>query len=140
MKRLLLITSLFAVVSSLTAQQKPLPSYAPSRNEMLERYKVADQRDSLARKTAFKLSVTPNWSGPSAFWYRNALPDSQSEYLYVDPVKNIKRPLFDAAKMAAAISSVQGKAAEANRLPIRNAYLYPDGKKWPYLLDVHFLM
>ncbi|MFZ6025534.1 MAG: prolyl oligopeptidase family serine peptidase [Bacteroidota bacterium] len=129
MKRLLILTSLLAVASQLTAQQKPLPSYAPSCTEMLARYKAANDRDSLARRTAFKLNVTPNWSGPSAFWYRNALPDSQSEYLYVDPVKNVKRPLFDAAKMAVAITSVQGKAAEANRLPIRNAYLYPDGKK-----------
>ncbi len=138
MKRLLILTSLFTITSQLTAQQKPLPSYAPSRTEILARYKAANDRDSLARRTAFKLNVTPNWSGPSAFWYKNALPDSQSEYLYVDPVKSVKRPLFDAVKMAAAITSVQGKTAESNRLPIRNAYLYPDGKKLAISLDRTF--
>lgn len=130
MKKLLLFTSLLAVTSQqLNAQQKSLTDFAPSRDEMLVRYKVANERDSLARSTAFKLNVNPIWSGPSAFWYRNALPDSQSEYVFIDPIKQVKRPLFDPSKMAEAIKLAEGKTVDANRLPIRNAYLYPDGKK-----------
>lgn len=130
MKKLLLLTSLLAIIGQqLNAQQKSLTAFAPSRDEMLARYKTANERDSLARRTAFKLNVNPNWSGPSAFWYRNALPDSQSEYVFIDPVKQVKRPLFDPSKMAEAIKLAEGKIVEANRLPIRNAYLYPDGKK-----------
>lgn len=130
MKKLLLLTSLLAIIGQqLNAQQKSLTAFAPSRDEMLARYKTANERDSLARRTAFKLNVNPNWSGPSAFWYRNALPDSQSEYVFIDPVKQVKRPLFDPSKMAEAIKLAEGKTVEANRLPIRNAYLYPDGKK-----------
>lgn len=130
MKKLLLFTSLLAVTGlQLNAQQKSLAAFAPSRDEMLVRYKAANERDSLARRTAFKLNVNPIWSGPSAFWYRNALPDSQSEYTFIDPVKEEKRPLFDPSKMAEAIKIAEGKTVDANRLPIRNAYLYPDGKK-----------
>ncbi len=130
MKRAFLSTLLLIlVVQIVVAQTKSLPAFAPTREQMLQRYKTATERDSLARRTAFKLSVAPNWSGGSAFWYRNALPDSQSEYLFVDPVKNVKRPLFDANKMAAALTAAGHKNASANRLPIRNAFLYPDGSK-----------
>lgn len=126
------IFSILLLISSAelaVAQTKSLPAFAPTREQMLQRYKTATERDSLVRRTAFKLNVTPNWSGSSAFWYRNALPDSQSEYLFVDPVKNVKRPLFDANKMATALLAAGHKNATANRLPIRNAFLYPDGNK-----------
>lgn len=125
---LVLILSLIIADTSM-AQKKPLPAYAPTHDQILARYKAATERDSLVRRTAYKLNVTPNWSGPSAFWYRNALPDSQSEYLYVDPIKNIKQPLFDASKLAVALASIQGKPIQSSRLPIRNAYLYPGGQK-----------
>jgi hypothetical protein len=106
-----------------------LDKFAPGREQMLQRYKTANERDTLARKTVFKTAVTPGWIGASAFWYRNALPDSQSEFHFVDPVKNIKKPLFDHERMAKAIAGITGKPVSANRLPIRNVYLYPDGKK-----------
>ncbi|MEO8174376.1 MAG: hypothetical protein ABI581_14880, partial [Sediminibacterium sp.] len=69
----------------LWAQEKPLDRFAPTREQMLQRYKMANERDTLARTTVFKTAVTPGWSGGSAFWYRNALPDSQYEFHFVDP-------------------------------------------------------
>lgn len=110
-------------------QNGPLPSFSPSHAQMLQRFKNATERDSLVRKTAFRLSVTPNWSGSSAFWYRNILSDSLTEYFWVDPVNNTKKPLFEADKMAAALLAAGHKNALANRLPIKNAYLYPGQNK-----------
>lgn len=117
------------MVSISQAQTKPLPAFSPTRSEMLQRYKVATERDSLVRRTAFKLSVTPNWSGGSAFWYRNILADSVTQYYLVDPETNLKRPLFDAEKLAAALVAAGHKNANAVKLPIKNAYLHPDQKK-----------
>ncbi|NCI46789.1 S9 family peptidase [Sediminibacterium soli] len=129
MKRHFLTASLACFTLAVQAQKQPLPRFLPSREEMLKRYNRAEDRDSLARRTAFRLSVTPNWVGPHAFWYRNALPDSQSEYLFVDPVTTQKKPLFDAEKMAAALASVSAQKIDAGRLPIRSAYVYPDARK-----------
>ncbi|MEO8173776.1 MAG: prolyl oligopeptidase family serine peptidase, partial [Sediminibacterium sp.] len=47
----------------------------------------------------------------------------------VYPVKNNKRPLFDHEKLAKALSVMMGRTISANKLPVRNVYLYPDGKK-----------
>jgi dipeptidyl aminopeptidase/acylaminoacyl peptidase len=132
MKRCLVLTMVLLVMitsNTLFAQQRSLDKFAPGRGQMAQRYKNANERDTLARKTVFKTSVTPGWIGASAFWYRNALPDSQSEFHFVDPVKNIRKPLFDHERMAKAIAVITGKPVNANRLPIRNVYLYPDGKK-----------
>ncbi|MES2005873.1 MAG: prolyl oligopeptidase family serine peptidase [Bacteroidota bacterium] len=121
---------LFASLSGdVCAQQKQLPAFAPTRDQMIKRYKTAEDRDSLARRTVFRSTVQPGWAGPSAFWYRNSLPDSQSEYMLVDPVKATKRPLFDVAQMAKALSAATGKPVTAGRLPIRDLYVYPDASK-----------
>jgi dipeptidyl aminopeptidase/acylaminoacyl peptidase len=125
---LLLVTAVSSFIQVI-AQKQALPAFAPTREQMLQRYVKADERDSLARRSAYKLNVMPNWIGGSAFWYRNALPDSQYEYMYVDPVKNEKRTLFDAIKLANALSAVLNRKVEAARLPLRGAYLYPDGKR-----------
>ena len=98
-KLLFLLVLLSGYVNILIAQKNITQPFSPSREQMLKRYKAAEEKDSLAKRTVFKTSVTPVWSGPSAFWYRNALPDSLSEYLYIDPAKKIKRPLFDEIKM-----------------------------------------
>jgi len=130
MKRILLsFLGGILMLSVSQAQTKPLPAFSPTRSEMLQRYKVATERDSLVRRTAFRLSVTPNWSGGSAFWYRNILADSVAQYYLVDPETNMKRPLFDAEKLAAALVEAGHTKATATKLPIRNAYLHPDQKK-----------
>lgn len=120
------------------AQSLSLSPFTPSRSEMLQRYKVAADKDSLVRKTAFKLSVTPNWSGGSAFWYRNVLADSAMQYFLVDPNTNTKKPLFDAEKVAEALTQAGHKKASAQKLPIKNAYLYPNQKTLAISVDAAF--
>ena len=130
MKKNLLSCLIGIVLFAIThAQTKPLPLFSPTRIEMLQRYKLAAERDSLVRKTAFKLSVVPNWSGASAFWYRNILADSITQYYLVDPSTNTKRLLFDTEKLSVALVGAGHKKVQASKLPIKNAYLYPDQKK-----------
>lgn len=127
MKRICFLTLL--ILSLQQAHTQLLPAFAPTREQMLQRYKTATERDTLARRSAFKLAVVPNWINGSSFWYRNALPDSEFEFLYIDPVKNIRQPLFDGEKMAAALLAEGYQKTTANRLPIRNAFVYPDLQK-----------
>jgi len=115
--------------SKLVAQRKVVTEFSPNREQMMKRYKAAEERDSLARRTVFKSTVIPGWTGPSSFWYRNVLADSLFEYVYVDPSKKIKRPLFDVTKMSQSLSGVTGKPVTANGLPIKDLYVYPEGGK-----------
>jgi len=115
--------------SELVAQRKVITPFSPNREQMMKRYKAAEERDSLVRRTVFKSTVIPGWTGASSFWYRNALPDSMFEYVYVDPSKKIKRPLFDVTKMSQSLTGISGKPVTANRLPIRDLYVYPEGGK-----------
>ena len=139
MKNLLSAMLLSAFFSSVSfAQSLSLSPFSPSRSEMLERYKTAAEKDSLVRKTTFKLSVNPNWSGGSAFWYRNILADSAMQYFLVDPNTNTKKPLFDAEKLAAVLAQAGHKKGSAQKLPIKNAYLYPDQKTLAISVDSVF--
>ena len=128
-KLLFLLIILCVYADVLSAQNKVTEPFSPNREQMLKRYKVAEERDSLARRTVFKTSITPGWSGSAAFWYRNALPDSMSEYVYIDPTKKIKRSLFDVTKMSQALATITGKPVNAGRIPIKDIYVYPEGDK-----------
>jgi dipeptidyl-peptidase-4 len=67
----------------------------------------------------FRAAVTPNWIGESdRFWYRNDLPEGRRAFLLVDPAEPSKRPAFDHARLAAALSKALGKPVEAERLPV----------------------
>jgi Tol biopolymer transport system component len=50
------------------------------------------------------------------FWYRNKTK-AGSEFLMVDPVANVKRPVFDHARLAAAMSIAKDTAYEPHKLP-----------------------
>ena len=135
---LFLLIVLAGNIGVLPAQTKTTVPFSPGREQMLKRYKAAEDRDSLARRTVFKSAVIPGWVGASSFWYRNTLPDSLSEYIYVDPAKAIKKPLFDVIKMSKALSTATGKTAHPGRLPIRNIYVYPGEEKIAIAADSGF--
>jgi dipeptidyl aminopeptidase/acylaminoacyl peptidase len=64
----------------------------------------------------FGTDVTPQWlSDSTRFWYRVRTPRG-GEYHLVDPIKSAKRPLFDNAKLAAAISAAIDSAVEPSKL------------------------
>lgn len=110
-------------------QEKSLEFFMPTRDQMMKRYKEADNLDSLVKKTVFRSSVQPGWSGSSSFWYKNILADSQYEYILVDPTKVTKSLLFDAHKMSKALSTLTSKTVTPGHLPIKDIYLYPNRTK-----------
>jgi dipeptidyl aminopeptidase/acylaminoacyl peptidase len=61
--------------------------------------------------------VNPNFlNDGNRFWYRNKTKGG-SEFIMVDPVANVKRAVFDHARLAAAMSIAKDTAYEPNKLP-----------------------
>jgi dipeptidyl-peptidase-4 len=68
-------------------------------------------------KLVFDTSVTPHWmQSGDHFWYSYQTRDGRRFYL-VDPVKKAKAPLFDHAKVAAALTSITRQPYDAQHLP-----------------------
>ncbi len=109
-RRLLLPMALFMTLT--------LPALAQGTRRDYERAESLIQR--VAGKV-FRAAVKPNWIGDSdRFWYRNDLPEGHREFILVDPAKPEKRPAFDHARLAAALSQALGKKVEAERLPVEH--------------------
>jgi dipeptidyl aminopeptidase/acylaminoacyl peptidase len=76
-------------------------------------------------KLVFDTSVTPHWAeGSDRFWY--AFETAQGRrFMLVDPVKRIKSPLWDNAKMAAMLTHITRIPYDSQHLPIQ-----PSTMKW----------
>jgi dipeptidyl aminopeptidase/acylaminoacyl peptidase len=62
--------------------------------------------------------VVPHWIGSTdRFWYRHDTSNGH-DYLVVDAATGEKRPAFDHAALAAALSDVLGQAVQTDNLPI----------------------
>ncbi len=62
-------------------------------------------------------AVNPSFlNDGNRFWYRNKTK-AGSEFILVDPVANVKRPVFDHARLAAAMSMAKDTAYEPHKLP-----------------------
>src|SRR5579862_2835539 len=81
-----------------------------------------ERANSLPKRVAgkvFRASVKPHWIGGSGyFWYRNDLSEGRREFVLVDPKIPAKRPAFDHARVAAALTHELGKPVTAEHLPI----------------------
>ena len=71
--------------------------------------------------------VRPTWLPDGRFWYRVSVPEG-SAYMVVDPAKRTRAPLFDPARLAAALSQATGQRVPPNRLPFQGLELSPDGR------------
>jgi dipeptidyl aminopeptidase/acylaminoacyl peptidase len=90
-------------------------------------YERADTLPQRVSGKVFRASVRPNWIGGSGrFWYRCDLPGGRREFLLVDPAIPAKRPAFDHARLAAALSKRLGKPVAADRLPVENIVFVSD--------------
>ena len=68
-------------------------------------------------KLLFDTSVTPHWlQSGNRFWYAYQTRDGR-RFSVVDPVKKVKAPLFDHAKMAANLTSITRQPYDAQHLP-----------------------
>ncbi len=69
--------------------------------------------------SVYKTRVEPHWlSDGDRFWYRNSLADKKNEFILVEANKGLRRPAFDHAKVAAALTKALGYSVDAERLPI----------------------
>ncbi|HEX6964242.1 MAG TPA: DPP IV N-terminal domain-containing protein [Gemmatimonadaceae bacterium] len=70
--------------------------------------------------------VDATWLPGDRFYYRNETANG-SEWLLVDPAKKSRRPLFDAAHVAQALSRAGAGTIDANDIPAQRAELSDDG-------------
>lgn len=74
-------------------------------------------------KLVFDLSVTPHWFTQSdKFWYSYRTSEG-TKYYVVDPPRKSKTPLWDNAKVAAALSTLTNFPYDAQHLPIKRLRL-----------------
>jgi dipeptidyl aminopeptidase/acylaminoacyl peptidase len=79
------------------------------------------------------VAEAPTWIGPTRFWYRKSVKGG-SELMVVDAATGEKRPLFDHARLAAALSSAAGGAYTATTLP-SDAFSYAEDGEAAVELD-----
>jgi dipeptidyl-peptidase 4 len=75
----------------------------------------------------FRTGIRPNWRGDEHFWYHVTTAEG-SEFLMVDTLLGTRAPLFDHAKLAAALSTATGTTYDARHLPFADLDLSADGK------------
>ncbi|BDC49030.1 X-Pro dipeptidyl-peptidase [Bryobacterales bacterium F-183] len=74
-------------------------------------------------KLVFDLNIEPHWFETSdRFWYAYEGPKGRT-WIVVDPAAKTKTPLFDAAKMAAALTGTLRIPYDAQHLPMQNVRL-----------------
>jgi len=102
-----------AEASSLDRTSRVAPNYP------LEERFLPDQ----VSKLVFDLAVTPHWFNESdRFWYSYEAPEG-TRYYVVDPVRKAKAPLWDNAKVAAALSMLTNFPYDARHLPVKRLKL-----------------
>ncbi|MGC2829040.1 MAG: DPP IV N-terminal domain-containing protein [Candidatus Acidiferrum sp.] len=108
----------------------PVPIHTP--NYALEaRFLPANMN-----KLVFDLSVTPRWFTLSdKFWYSYRTSDG-THYYIVDPVKKSKSPLWDNAKVAAALSLLTNFPYDAQHLPIKRLKLVDKDTRMRFEVEI----
>jgi dipeptidyl aminopeptidase/acylaminoacyl peptidase len=117
--RFVLPLLIFAFASASFAQTVSLTVADYERAEKFMGYNTGQLVD--------RASVRPNWLAGERFWYR-VLTAQGSEFVLVNPATGTRQPLFDHAKLAAAINAAANTKYEAVRLPITFLTLAPDEK------------
>ena len=108
----------------------PAPVYTP--NYALEARFLPANMNHLV----FDLSVTPHWFTLSdKFWYSYRTSDG-THYYIVDPVKKSKSPLWDNAKVAAALSLLTNFPYDAQHLPIKRLQLVDKDAHMRFEVDI----
>ena len=106
------------------AAQTPAASIAP-----------APARPPSLSKDVFPHHVRPHWLPDNThFFYRNELADGMREYLLVDATTGERTPLFDHARLAAALTQATGKKLEPDQLHLHQVEL--DDKRTTMLFSI----
>lgn len=119
------------VVSSLTLAAGVEPEKANKAN-YANAFKYSRE---FVQQFSYDTSVTPNWINKSDnFWYVYRTSKG-TNYWKVTPANKSKEPLFDHAKLAAALSELSKKPIEANGLALSRVTLSDDGVKLKFTFD-----
>jgi dipeptidyl-peptidase-4 len=87
-------------------------------------------------KLIFDISVTPHWFETSdRFWYSYQTTDG-TRYWIVDPLKKSKVPLWDNAKVAAALSTLTNFPYDAQHLPVKHLRLVDKDTKMRFEIEI----
>jgi dipeptidyl-peptidase-4 len=108
-----------ASVMMLSPAPRPSAQNAsPASLAVVPNYELAAQWTSQkVSKLVFDTSVTPHWmTAGNRFWYSFQTRDGR-RFSSVDPLKKTRTPLFDHAKMAAALTSITREPYDAQHLP-----------------------
>jgi dipeptidyl aminopeptidase/acylaminoacyl peptidase len=71
--------------------------------------------------------VAPHWLSGDRFWYRNRVREGH-EFVLVDPARSTRRPVFDHARLAAALSTAADTSYVPNKLPFQD-FEFADGER-----------
>jgi hypothetical protein len=101
-------------------------------NYALEERFLPDQ----VSKLVFDLAVTPHWFSESdRFWYSYQTTEG-TRYYIVDPVRRSKTPLWDNAKVAAALSALTNFPYDAQHLPIKRLKLVEKDTRMRFEVEI----
>jgi len=101
-------------------------------NYALEERFLPDQ----VSKLVFDLAVTPHWFSESdRFWYSFQTTEG-TRYYIVDPSKKTKIPLWDNAKVAAALSTLTNFPYDAQHLPIKRLKLVEKDTRMRFEVEI----
>ena len=108
------------------------PAARVSPNYALEERFLPDQ----VSKLVFDLAVTPHWFSESdRFWYSFQTTEG-TRYYIVDPLKKSKTPLWDNAKVAAALSTLTNFPYDAQHLPIKRLKLVEKDTRMRFEVEI----
>src|SRR5215471_3561107 len=115
------IRSVARVVLGVAFVAAPLRAGAQGSLDDYRRAAVVNQR--LAGLTV-NVAQAPTWTAPTRFWYRKSVKGG-NEFVVVDAASGQKRPAFDHARLATALSSASGTSFTAVTLPF-SEFTYTD--------------
>ena len=108
------------------------PAARVSPNYALEERFLPDQ----VSKLVFDLAVTPHWFSESdRFWYSFQTTEG-TRYYIVDPLKKSKTPLWDNAKVTAALSTLTNFPYDAQHLPIKRLKLVEKDTRMRFEVEI----
>ena len=120
----------FAASPAVEAQKGATPTVTPN-------YDLASAwTPQRVAKLVFDTSVTPRWLETSdRFWYAYNTREGR-RFMLVDPVKKTKAPLFDHAKMAAALTTITRIPYDAQHLPFSQVRFVRDDAAFEFEVQV----
>jgi len=112
--------------------RESLPTEHVAPNYALEERFLPDA----VNKLVFDLAVTPHWFSESdRFWYSYQTTEG-THYYIVDPAKKGKTPLWDNAKVAAALSTLTNFPYDAQHLPVKRLKLVEKDTKMRFEVEI----